>query len=177
MTKEFIILHHTGVHLNKPQFDIINQAHKRRGFPRSRDGYWGGYHILLDIDRQVKRYREDWEVGAHSGKRWANEHGIGICIAGDFRIDKPTEWQKRTLNKLVNELRQKHGIKERDVLLHYEVKATACPVIDWRVYLTDDPPVTELRPRAFQRALARAKRRFSGRTLERILKRLERRFG
>jgi len=141
MKPSYIILHHSGDTIDRPRFDIINQYHMRLGFPQSRLGYFGGYHYLIDSDRETKRYRNDNEIGAHARQRLMNFRSIGICIAGDFSSQKPTEWQILALQKLVRSLQLKHGIPMRNVLLHNQLRATACPGTDWKQFLKLRVPV------------------------------------
>jgi len=162
MLKNWIVIHHSGILRDSSQFDIINQYHKRRGFPQSRLGYFGGYHYLIDNDEEIKRYRNDDEIGAHARQRLMNFRSIGICISGDFSSQKPTEWQILTLQKLVRSLQLKHGIPMKNVLLHNQLRATACPGIDWKQYLKLRVPVvreTKGAKRIKENVLRRLKRR------------------
>jgi len=162
MKPSFIVIHHSGDTIDKPRFDIINNYHMRRGFPQSRLGYFGGYHYLIDNDKETKRYRNDDEIGAHARQRLMNFRSIGICVAGNFSRQEPAQWQIRALQKLVQSLQLKHGIPIRNVLLHKELRATACPGVDWKKYLRVEAPVIRQRSRVKrlrENVLRRLKRR------------------
>jgi len=161
MRKSYIVIHNSGA-MNEPQFESINRYHMRRGFPVSSLGYYGGYHLLIDTDEKVKRYREDRELGAHARQRMMNFRSIGVCVAGDFTRQKPKEWQIQLLREVIVKLQIQHGIPLKNVLLHKNISATACPGIDWREHL-------------FNRAIEIQKTDGGERIKENVLRRLKRR--
>ena len=65
--------------------------------------------------------------GAHAGVQQYNEHGIGICLVGDFERSYPTQAQVESLVWLVTYLQERCGIPTSHVLLHRHVKNTRCP--------------------------------------------------
>lgn len=111
---EYIILHHSLVSREKnfAQFKAIDGFHKRKG--------WGkiGYHYLIEPNGEVKKGREHHEVGAHCREKLMNYRSIGICLAGNFDIEEPTNKQKASLLKLLNELQDTYGIPDHKVCLH-----------------------------------------------------------
>jgi hypothetical protein len=58
-----------------------------------------------------------------------NEHGIGICLVGDFEkgSGRPTAAQMRALTRLTQWLMDRYGIALANVRGHCHCKATCCP--------------------------------------------------
>jgi N-acetylmuramoyl-L-alanine amidase CwlA len=56
-----------------------------------------------------------------------NEHGIGICLVGNFEETNPTPAQMRSLVKLVAYLMHTYNIAPNDVIRHLDAKPTECP--------------------------------------------------
>ncbi len=65
--------------------------------------------------------------GAHAGNNEYNQHGIGICLVGNFEDSPPTEAQIRSLIDLVHYLQQRCNIPFECILMHKHLKVTACP--------------------------------------------------
>lgn len=67
--------------------------------------------------------------GPHSAVAEYNEHGIAVCVVGDFNKRPPTELQMRSLRALVSHLMARHRIPPDAVLGHRECPgaATECP--------------------------------------------------
>jgi len=123
-TNEYIIIHHSAVSRNKnsEQFDAINGYHKRKG--------WGqiGYHFLIEPSGKVKKGRPVTMVGAHCSQKLMNYRSIGICLAGHFDIEDPTEEQKKALSKLLKELQSTYGVLDNKIRLHREYATyKSCP--------------------------------------------------
>jgi len=107
-----------------------------------------GYHFVIGNGTQTAdgeievgpRWRQQRE-GSHAGVLRYNEEGIGICLVGDFRTQRPTELQMRSLEALIRCLSASHGIAPDDVLGHRECPgaATECPGPQF--------PMSELRDR------------------------------
>jgi hypothetical protein len=56
-----------------------------------------------------------------------NEHGIGICLVGNFEETDPTPAQMRSLAKLVGYLEHTYNIPPNCVIGHRDAKPTECP--------------------------------------------------
>jgi hypothetical protein len=56
-----------------------------------------------------------------------NEHGIGICLVGNFDVSRPQPQQMKALAKLVSYLMKTYHITPDRVLGHGDTKATDCP--------------------------------------------------
>lgn len=124
-----IVIHHSaGTTGSAAAFD---RAHRERGW----DGL--GYHFVigngtLSGDGEVEtgyRWRRQMP-GAHAGNAEYNQHGIGICLVGDFEHNaRPTPRQMASLRQLVRYLQVKTGVPTCEVIGHGDVpgKSTACP--------------------------------------------------
>lgn len=144
--KDTIVLHHTADPSPDPQFAKVNRSHKDRGFPKSKLGFYVGYHFFLGKDGTTKQARGEDEIGAHavncgcagdlSGYRAGtiNSYSFGICLAGDFTKQLPTKNQIRSLTLLVLDLQTRYAIRDSRIFLHGEVKSTSCPGCDLRAY-------------------------------------------
>ena len=107
-----------------------------------------GYHFVIGNGTQTAdgeievgpRWPQQRE-GSHAGVRRYNEEGIGICLVGDFRTQRPTELQMRSLEALIRCLSASYAIAPDDVLGHSECPgaATECPGPQF--------PMSELRDR------------------------------
>ncbi len=80
-----------------------------------------GYHY--GIEKVGERYeilkgRMDNEVGAHC--LGFNDNSIGICMVGNFDAEPPCEQQLAQLKKLCRGLMDIYGIKQDNVLGHWE---------------------------------------------------------
>lgn len=122
----YIVIHHSATPSgNASQFDA---AHKKRGW----DGL--GYDFVIgngtgSRDGAVEvgyRWRQQLR-GAHAGDDEMNEHGIGICLVGDFTRTRPTPAQMRALSRLCNFLSSYCGIGRDGYRLHGDVRDTECP--------------------------------------------------
>lgn len=120
-----IIWHHSADTDVNSQFEKINQFHKSRNFPKSKLGFYGGYHYLIESSGEVRRYRLDSEIGAHA--YGFNHNSIGICLAGNFDIQIPTIMQQRSFSYLLKALIYFYDIEKKDILPHRQIRKTACP--------------------------------------------------
>jgi hypothetical protein len=95
-----------------------------------------GYHFVIGNgsksgDGEIEvgpRWRKQ-KHGAHAktADNYYNEHGIGICLIGNFQEYGPTPAQLRSLERLVRFLMLETGISPSGLYGHREVKATECP--------------------------------------------------
>lgn len=131
-TREYVVLHHTADATQGPQFDKVNRSHKARGFPKSTLGYYVGYHYFIGFDGTVKVARIESESGAHCAAKLMNYRSIGIALAGDFTKHQPNDVQIQTLAMLLKDIKSRNQIPNDRILLHREVKSTACPGVDLR---------------------------------------------
>jgi N-acetyl-anhydromuramyl-L-alanine amidase AmpD len=126
---ECIVVHHSATPMGgASRFD---RAHRERGFDEL------GYHFVIGngtdtADGQVEvgpRWKAQ-KYGAHcrSPEDYYNEHGIGICLVGNFDEGRPTAAQVQSLTKLVKYLRRTYDIPADKVFSHGGVTGmTHCP--------------------------------------------------
>jgi len=141
---KFIILHHSALNSLEfePQFDIINNGHKRKNWgdkqnpvyaKKSQLGYYIQYHYFIESSGIIKMGRKENEIGWHCGNWEANKSSISICLAGNFDQELPTEEQKKSLTKLLKELKLKYP--KAEIKGHRDFVATHCPGLkiadDW----------------------------------------------
>lgn len=184
-TCEYVLIHHSVIQ-NPVQFDIINESHRRRGFPKSSLGFYVGYHYVDGMDGTLKVARAEWETGAHCDAKMMNYKAIGIVICGDFRYGRvPTPAQIKTLALLLKDIKARHQIPDSKILRHGEVKPTACPgewdfrkaVADyWTSVTQEDESARRLQDRfaettdEYQRAITIPERNRLQRILDRIVR-------
>lgn len=140
-----IIWHHSADTSPGHQAEKINRYHKSRKFPLSLLGFYGGYHVLVEKDGSIVRFRADNEIGAHDAGE--NINSLGICLAGNFSEEQPTGPQQHALRSVLIEWMGKYGISPDRIEPHRFNDATECPgkllPDDWAARLirerTDNP--------------------------------------
>jgi hypothetical protein len=126
-----IIVHHSAT--TKGDAAFVDMLHKQRGW----EGL--GYDFVIDSgnggpDGRIEvgwRWKQQRE-GAHTRvtgdyTNYWNEHAIGICLIGNFEVQKPTDAQYKSLAKLVSFLQKRYNIPTSKVKGHGDVDATRCP--------------------------------------------------
>ena len=105
-----IYIHHTATPRVTTTFEWVDNFHKEKG--------WGGigYHYFIDAGGTLKQGRPDKEVGAHV--KWDNQESIGICLAGNFEEETPTDAQIKTLTQLLQKLCHQYNIKPTAIWGH-----------------------------------------------------------
>ena len=125
MTPHRIIWHHTADPSPAPQFDKINEAHKARGFPISKLGYYVGYHFLIEPNGTIRTARKLDEIGAHD--EGENVNSLGIALAGNFTRQTVSEGQSISAAKLIASIRKTIPIPITRIEPHRWDDATQCP--------------------------------------------------
>ncbi|TCO68101.1 N-acetylmuramoyl-L-alanine amidase [Marinisporobacter balticus] len=116
MNKPSMIVIHHAAH-SSATVDDIHRWHKQEGFR----GF--GYHFLITKDGQVYRGRPENTIGAHC--KGYNQSSLGICLQGNFEVEKVFKIQLEALMKLCQYLCNKYGI--RTIKGHRELRSTSCP--------------------------------------------------
>jgi len=73
-------------------------------------------------------YSQEW--GAHANSTEYNEHGIGICLVGNFEEQPPTAAQWAALKNLCDNLCKRYDIPRNHIVGHNQIRlggSTACP--------------------------------------------------
>ena len=122
---KFIVIHHTGFP-NEDKDSKVVDIHK---FHQQANGWAGvGYHYLIRKDGMIEQGRLPDMIGAHAFQH--NKTSLGICVAGNFDIGKPTNSQMTSLKELTAWLCRKYGInpyKQDAILGHRNLNDTSCP--------------------------------------------------
>jgi N-acetyl-anhydromuramyl-L-alanine amidase AmpD len=127
---KYIVLHHSGT--------MGGNAGRFAEDHRERFGAQTvGYHFVIgNGDGSGDGYVEAcprWlrqQAGAHAqvdGHPEYNQQGIGICLVGDFRRNRPTELQMKQLALVVEGLQTRYGIADENVVMHGDLEQTDCP--------------------------------------------------
>lgn len=129
----YIVVHHSGSAAGN--MEIFDRCHKDRGWQGV------GYHFVIGNGSHSKdgavevTFRWTQQLhGAHAGVREYNQHGIGICLVGDFERTYPTEPQMASLVSLVNYLQERTHIPTHNIMLHRQIKSTDCPGRNFQYY-------------------------------------------
>lgn len=125
-----VVLHHSGIEDGNAK--AYGSAHQRRGMENGL-----AYHFVIGNGR------DSAEGGIEIGPRWLkqldgghvrsrefNEHGIGICLVGNFEARQPSTKQLESLTALVDWLRDDAplGAKPRFTVHRWVDKNhTVCP--------------------------------------------------
>ena len=120
-----IIIHHTADSSNLEQFDKVNNWHKTQQFPRSSLGYYCGYHAFIERNGKTTFARMYDEIGAHT--LGENRESVGICLAGNFDVEQPTEAQKNQLTQICMSLMTFYKIPINRIYGHRDFRQTSCP--------------------------------------------------
>lgn len=110
----------------KAHLRLIQKSHQK-------NKHWAdiGYHFLIDYNGRIWEGRPLKFQGAHVGGK-DNRHNIGICLMGDYDLQKPSHAEIEALRSLVDFLMDEYRIAVGDVYTHREVAerkghSTGCP--------------------------------------------------
>ena len=114
---EYIVIHHTA----STAKETVEQIHN---FHINNNGWAGiGYHFYIRKDGTIYKGRDEKYAGAHCENY--NSVSLGICLEGNFEIEKPTDSQLKSLTELLRYLTKKYGYVH--IVGHNDLNATACP--------------------------------------------------
>lgn len=124
---KYIVIHHSATPSgNAAKFD---KEHKLK---------WDelGYHFVIgngtdsgngQVEVGPRWPKQKWGAHAKTPDNRYNDYGIGICLVGNFDIERPTKEQLDSLARLVSYLMQTYKISEANVIGHRDTKNTDCP--------------------------------------------------
>jgi hypothetical protein len=137
MTKDSIVLHHSGSSGSAPQYASVSAYHDSGAGGKWPKGHGIQYPHFVEKNGNRVSTGDDSRLTWHAGNREMNERGIGVCLAGDFTVEQPTEEQLDTLATLTTDIQTRYGIPDSRIFLHREVRdsPTACPGTDLRALL------------------------------------------
>jgi N-acetyl-anhydromuramyl-L-alanine amidase AmpD len=128
---KYVVVHHSAS--ARGNYQAIHRLHID-----SRKWEGCGYHFVigngtLSGDGEVEigfRWKEQ-KHGAHAGTGAElsefNNHGVGVCLVGDFTRESPTEAQMAALARLTRFLMERYGIPRERVIGHGDIRNTDCP--------------------------------------------------
>jgi hypothetical protein len=132
MVVKEIVIHHSASNINTPIAEI-DRWHKQRNFTKSSLGFFVGYHYVILANGKLIQTRRENELGCHT---IPNDGKLGICVVGNFMIEKPTDAQLNTLGVLCNRLKKDYNINE--VKGHRDFSRTECPGDNLYLYVLQD---------------------------------------
>ena len=125
---DWIVVHHSATPTGGAKaFDIM---HKAKGWDEL------GYHFVIgngtdthdgQIEVGSRWPKQKWGAHTKTPDNRYNEHGIGICLVGNFDVSHPTDAQLKSLAHLVSYLMKTYHIPADHVLGHRDCKSTDCP--------------------------------------------------
>ncbi len=125
---QWIILHHSDTPVGSAA--MFDRAHRAKGWDEL------GYHFVIGNgtetrDGQVEvgsRWKtQKWGAHTKTPDNRFNNYGIGICLVGNFEVDRPSPAQMQSLAKLTAYLMTTYNIPPSRVLGHRDCKPTDCP--------------------------------------------------
>jgi len=124
-----IIIHHAA-HSSATVLDI-HRWHLENGWSRSQ------YHFLVTKDSKIHRGRPENAIGAHT--KSCNTRSLGICIEGNYDVEKVSEVGFKSLIGLCQYLCDKYDVST--IKGHRELTSTRCPGLNF--------PLMEVRQAVF----------------------------
>ena len=118
-----IVLHHSAVPASVGADRIAKYQVERQGWPGI------GFHYFIYDDGRIEQTQPLEIISKHAGN--ANATSVGICLAGNFTDQPPTEAQLLSTSQLVAWLLQEHNLRIEAVHPHKDYVATACPGDQW----------------------------------------------
>jgi N-acetylmuramoyl-L-alanine amidase-like protein len=130
-----ITVHHTGrpftsaaAAITASKISAIQRDHQVRSG-------WAdiAYHFVIDRAGRTWQGRVLSLQGAHAGNDAANRGNIGVCLLGNFDVQRPTPEQAEATRALILQLENRFRIGPESVFAHREVRAahglgsTGCP--------------------------------------------------
>lgn len=124
----WIVIHHSATPAGSAA--LIDRAHRAQGWDEM------GYHFVIgngtasrdgQIEVGTRWPKQKWGAHAKTPDQQYNNFGIGICLVGNFDIDRPSAAQLRSVAKLTAYLMRTYHIPANHVIGHSDTKATDCP--------------------------------------------------
>lgn len=127
-----IVIHHTAS--ENGSIESIHEAHLKNTDKNGKHWLGIGYHFVIGNGRGMSdgeieptfRWKQQMQ-GAHAGNDEYNQHGIGVCLVGNFEDHAPSSKQLASVKKLIGVLKREYKIPSKEIVGHREVKKTECP--------------------------------------------------
>ncbi len=125
-----IVIHHSGT--DRGSAVSFDKNHREeRGWESL------GYHFVIGngtdtpngkVEAGLRWHEQKHGAHCQSPGNYFNDHGIGICLVGDFTKSRPTKKQLRALDELVRFLSKTCSIPPSRVTTHKHInRTTKCP--------------------------------------------------
>ena len=127
-TWKWIVIHHSATPTGGAA--AFDKMHRAKGWDEL------GYHFVIgngtdtrdgQIEVGSRWPKQKWGAHTKTPDNQFNEHGIGICLVGNFDVSHPSDTQMKALSKLVAYLMKTYHISADHVLGHRDCKSTDCP--------------------------------------------------
>lgn len=125
---KWIIIHHSATPSGSAR--SFDRMHREKGWDEL------GYHFVIgngtesgdgQVEVGTRWTKQKWGAHAKTADNRFNDYGIGICLVGNFDIERPTPQQSNALARLVAYLMKTYRIPPERVLGHSDTKPTDCP--------------------------------------------------
>lgn len=120
---QYITVHQTATPRATTTFETIKKYHMNLG--------WGNiaYHYFIERDGRLRKGRNERTAGTHTRASGMNFKSLGVCVAGNFNEEEPTEAQLKSLTQILKSLAAKYNLPKERILGHREVEGavTECP--------------------------------------------------
>jgi len=129
-----ITIHHDGMtaFTSTSKSDAAARLEAIRAAHRSRDFGDIGYHYLIDPAGRVWEGRPLAWQGAHV--KATNEGNLGVCVLGNYMVQRPNAQQLATLDRFVGEQMHRYNVSVSRVYTHRELASTQCPGNNLQAY-------------------------------------------
>jgi len=125
---QYIVIHHSATPTGGAA--AFDKMHKAKGWDEL------GYHFVIgngtdtrdgQIEVGSRWPKQKWGAHTKTPDNRYNEHGIGICLVGNFDVSHPTDAQLKSVARLVSFLMKTYKIPASGVVGHRDCKSTDCP--------------------------------------------------
>jgi hypothetical protein len=125
---KWIVIHHSATPSGSAS--VFDKMHREKGWDEL------GYHFVIgngtgsgngQVEVGPRWPKQKWGAHAKTPDNRFNDYGIGICLVGNFDIERPTPQQMESLTRLVTYLMATYHIPPENVIGHNETKSTDCP--------------------------------------------------
>jgi hypothetical protein len=125
---KWIVIHHSATPSGSAA--VFDRMHRQKGWDEL------GYHFVIGngtdsgngrVEVGPRWPRQKWGAHAKTPDNRFNDYGIGVCLVGNFDIERPTPQQMQSLARLTAYLMQTYKIPAGNILGHRDTKATECP--------------------------------------------------
>src|SRR5687767_10673467 len=126
---KWIVIHHSATPSGSAR--TFDRMHRDKGWDEL------GYHFVIgngtdsadgQIEVGTRWAKQKWGAHAKTPNNEYNDHGIGICLVGNFDVERPTPQQSKSLARLVAHLMKTYNVPASRVLGHQDTgKPTECP--------------------------------------------------